>query len=167
KNAGVTLNSAYLRPRSRGTVRLQSADAFAAPLIDPNYWSDPHDRQMSLAGLRLARKIMRQAALKPFVQREVLPGTDVESDAALIDYAGQSAKTDHHPVGTCKMGIDEMAVVSPDLKVRGVPGLRVCDSSIMPAIPSCNTNAPTVMCGEKGADLILGNSPLAPMNLAN
>ncbi|MFV2035598.1 MAG: GMC family oxidoreductase, partial [Halocynthiibacter sp.] len=94
KNAGVTLNSAYLRPRSRGTVRLQSADAFVAPLIDPNYWSDPHDREMSLAGLRLARRIMRQDALKPFVEREVLPGSDAESDEALIAYAGQSAKTD-------------------------------------------------------------------------
>ncbi|MHA1524096.1 MAG: GMC family oxidoreductase [Alphaproteobacteria bacterium] len=165
KNAGVTLNSAYLRPRSRGTVQLKDADPFSAPLIDPNFWSDPHDREMSLRGLRMVREMMQQKALKPLVQREVLPGPQVTSDEALADYAFRNAKTDHHPVGTCKMGIDEMAVVAPDLKVRGLAGLRVCDSSIMPVIPSCNTNAPTVMCGEKGADLILGRAPMPPVDL--
>jgi choline dehydrogenase-like flavoprotein len=162
KNAGVTLNSAYLHPRSRGTVRLQSADPMAAPLIDPNYWSDPHDRKMSIEGLKLAREIMSQAALKPFVMAERLPGPKYNSDEELFDYGCANAKTDHHPVGTCKMGTDPMAVVDLDLKVHGLEGLRVCDSSVMPRVPSCNTNAPTIMMGEKGADIIRKLAPLSP-----
>jgi choline dehydrogenase-like flavoprotein len=159
KNAGVTLNSAFLRPRSRGTLRLASADPHAAPLIDPNYWADPHDRAMSIAGLRLAREIMRQKALKPFVLAERLPGPDLVSDADLFAYGCRHAKTDHHPVGTCRMGHDRMAVVAPDLRVRGIEGLRVCDASIMPRIVSSNTNAPTIMIGEKAADLVRGREP--------
>ncbi len=162
KNSGVTLNSAYLHPRSRGTVRLRSADPADPPLIDPNYFSDPHDLEMSLKGLALARDIMRQKALAPFVMREVLPGPDLDTSEALFDYACRTAKTDHHPVGTCRMGTDAMAVVTPDLRVRGIEGLRVCDASVMPRIPSSNTNAPTVMVGEKGADIILGRPPLPP-----
>ncbi|AJD41896.1 choline dehydrogenase protein [Rhizobium gallicum bv. gallicum R602sp] len=160
KNAGVTLNSAYLHPRSRGTVRLASADPADAPLIDPNYWSHPHDRKMSIEGLKIAREIMQQAALKPFVLEEKLPGSSVVTDEQLFDYGCANAKTDHHPVGTCKMGADAMAVVGLDLKVRGLEGLRVCDSSVMPRVPSCNTNAPTIMVGEKGADIIRGREPL-------
>ena len=167
KNPGVTLNSAYLRPRSRGTVRLASADPATMPLIDPNYWADPHDRDLSIKGLRLAREIMRQNALKPYVLREVLPGPSLESDDDLFDYACRSAKTDHHPVGTCRMGHGEDAVVTPDLKVRGIEALRVCDSSVMPRVPSSNTNAPTIMVGEKGADLILGREPLPPAVFAS
>lgn len=162
KNAGVTLNSAYLHPRSRGTVRLQSADPMAAPLIDPNYWSDPHDRKMSIEGLKLAREIMNQAALKPFVMAERLPGPKYNSEEELFDYGCANAKTDHHPVGTCRMGTDSMAVVGLDLKVHGLEGLRVCDSSVMPRVPSCNTNAPTIMMGEKGADIIRKLAPLPP-----
>ena len=160
KNAGVTLNSAYLHPRSRGTVRLASADPAAAPLIDPNYWSDPHDRTMSLEGLKIAREIMQQAALKPYVQAERLPGPNVMSDDELFDYGCANAKTDHHPVGTCKMGTDADAVVDLSLRVHGLEGLRVCDSSVMPRVPSCNTNAPTIMVGEKASDLILGRPAL-------
>ena len=160
--AGVTLNSAYLRPESRGSVRLASPDPAAAPLIDPNYWAEPNDRAMAFEGFRLAREIMRQDALKPFVAREALPGPAVESDAALFDHACASAKTDHHPVGTCRMGMDDMAVVAPDLKVRGIEALRVADASVMPRLPSCNTNAPTIMVGEKASDLIRRREPLAP-----
>jgi choline dehydrogenase-like flavoprotein len=162
KNAGVTLNSAFLRPRSRGTIRLKSADPSDMPLIDPNYWDDPYDRQMSIKGLRLAREIMRQNALKSWVEREVAPGPRLVSDDELADYACRSAKTDHHPVGTCRMGVDDMAVVSPDLKLSGIDALRVCDASVMPLVPSSNTNAPTIMIGEKGADLIRGREPLPP-----
>jgi choline dehydrogenase-like flavoprotein len=161
-NAGVTLNSAYLHPRSRGTLRLASSDSGAAPLIDPNYWSDPHDRKMSIEGLKIAREIMRQPALEQFVLAERLPGPDVQTDEQLFDYGCANAKTDHHPVGTCRMGIDDMAVVDPELRVHGLEGLRVCDSSIMPRVPSCNTNAPTIMVGEKGADMIRGREPLPP-----
>ncbi|KQV11331.1 alanine-phosphoribitol ligase [Rhizobium sp. Root1203] len=160
KNAGVTLNSAHLHPRSRGTVRLSSADPGAAPLIDPNYWSDPHDKEMSLEGLKIAREIMQQAALKPYVMAERLPGPNVMTDEQLFDYGCANAKTDHHPVGTCKMGTGPEAVVGLDLKVHGLEGLRVCDSSVMPRVPSCNTNAPTIMVGEKASDLIRGLPPL-------
>ncbi|CAH0342803.1 GMC family oxidoreductase N-terminal domain-containing protein [Rhizobium sp. CECT 9324] len=154
RNAGVTLNSAYLHPRSRGTVRLSSADPTSAPLIDPNYWSDPHDRTMSLEGLRIAREIFQQAALKPYILAERLPGAKVQTEAELFEYGCANAKTDHHPVGTCKMGRGADAVVGLDLKVHGLEGLRVCDSSVMPRVPSCNTNAPTIMVGEKAADMI-------------
>lgn len=160
--AGITLNSAFMRPRSRGTVRLESADPFAAPLIDPNYWADPYDLDMSLKGLDMAREILLQPALCKFIRKEVLPGAAVRSRADLYEYACRMAKTDHHPVGTCKMGPDSdpMAVLDCELRVRGVEGLRVCDSSIMPTINSSNTNAPTIMIGEKGADLIRGLEPL-------
>ena len=167
KNAGVTLNSAYLHPRSRGTVRLRSADPTAAPLIDPNYWSDPHDVKMSIEGLKIAREIFDQAALKPFILAEKLPGKQVVSDQDLFDYGCANAKTDHHPVGTCKMGTGEDAVVGLDLKVHGLEGLRVCDSSVMPRVPSCNTNAPTIMVGEKAADIIRGLPPLPAVIFAD
>jgi choline dehydrogenase-like flavoprotein len=165
KNPGVTINSAFLRPRSRGAVSLASADPAAAPLIDPNYWDDPYDRECALKGLRLAREILRQPALKPFVLAERLPGDGLESDEDLIQYAYRSCKTDHHPVGTCAMGGGPDAVTTPDLKVRGIMGLRVVDASVMPFVPSCNTNAPTIMVAEKGADLILGRTPPPPADL--
>jgi choline dehydrogenase-like flavoprotein len=158
RNAGVTLNTAYLRPRSRGTVRLAGKDPAAAPLLDPNYWSDPHDREMAIKGLRLAREILSQPAMKRYVQTEVLPGKGLATDAELFDYACANAKTDHHPVGTCRIGPaeDPDSVVTPDLRVIGMRGLRVVDASVMPRVPSCNTNAPTIMVAEKAADHILG-----------
>jgi len=131
-NAGVTLNTAYLRPRSRGTVRLAGRDPNAAPLIDPNYWEDSYDRQMSIAGVNLAREIMRQNALKPFVLAERVPGPACKSDEDIAEYAFRSAKTDHHPAGTCAMGTGKLSVVSPELKLHGIDGLRVCDASVMP-----------------------------------
>ena len=151
---GVTLNSAYLRPRSRGTVRLASADPLAAPLIDPNYWADPHDRAMSIKGLKLAQEIMRQAALQPFVLAERLPGPGVQSDRDYADYACRHAKTDHHPAGTCRMGTDAGAVVDPQLRFNGIAGLRIVDASVMPTVVSSNTNAATIMIAEKAADMI-------------
>jgi choline dehydrogenase-like flavoprotein len=158
RHGGVTLNTAYLRPRSRGSVRLASADPAAAPLIDPNYWSEHEDRNAAIKGLRLARELMNQPALKRFVQTEILPGAKINTDDELFDYACANAKTDHHPVGTCRIGRpdDEHSVVSPDLRVIGIDGLRVVDASVMPFIPSCNTNAPTIMIAEKAADHILG-----------
>ena len=158
RNAGVTLNSAYLRPKSRGTVRLASADPAVAPLLDPNYWSDPQDKALALGGLRLARDIMRQPALRRFVLAEVLPGTHIKTEQELFDYACVNAKTDHHPVGTCRIGPAnrQTSVVTPDLRVIGIDGLRVADASVMPRVPSCNTNAPTIMVAEKGTDHILG-----------
>jgi choline dehydrogenase-like flavoprotein len=153
-NDGVTLNSAYLRPRSRGTVRLASSDPRRPPLIDPNYWADPHDRAMSLAGLRMAREILGKPALGPFILAERMPGPEITGDEDLIDYAMRTCKTDHHPVGTCRMGEGRNAVVGPDLVVHGLTGLRVADASVMPRLVSSNTNAPTIMIGEKGAAMI-------------
>ena len=151
---GVTLNSAFLRPRSRGTVRLASADPLAAPLIDPNYWADPYDRDMSIRGLKLAQEIMSQQALAPFVRAERLPGPGVQTDADYFAYACKHAKTDHHPAGTCRMGADLQAVVDPTLRFNGIDGLRIVDASIMPQVVSSNTNAPTIMIAEKAADMI-------------
>ena len=153
-NGGVTLNSAYLRPRSRGSVRLASADPLAAPLIDPNYWADPHDREMSIRGLKLAQEIMRQDALKPFVMAERLPGPEVKTEQDYFDYACRHAKTDHHPAGTCRMGGDPAAVVDPALRFNGIAALRVVDASIMPTVVSSNTNAATIMIAEKAVDMI-------------
>jgi choline dehydrogenase-like flavoprotein len=118
---------------------------------------------MSIEGLKLAREIMRQKALGPFVLAERLPGAEKVTDDDLAEYGCMHAKTDHHPVGTCRMGHDAMAVVAPDLKVRGLEALRVCDASIMPKIVSSNTNAPTIMIGEKAADLVRGRDPLPPV----
>jgi choline dehydrogenase-like flavoprotein len=151
---GVTLNSAFLRPRSRGTVRLASADPKAAPMIDPNYWEDPYDREMSIRGLKLVREMLRQPALAPFLKAERLPGPEVQTQADYIAYACLHAKTDHHPAGTCRMGTDAQAVVDPSLRLNGIDGLRVVDASIMPRLVSSNTNAPTIMIAEKAADLI-------------
>jgi choline dehydrogenase-like flavoprotein len=156
---GCTLNSCFLRPRSRGTVRLAAADPFAHPLIDPNYFAEAYDRATSIGGLRLAREIMAQPAFAPYLRAERLPGPEVQSDAEVFAYAKRHGKTDYHPVGTCKMGVDPLAVVDPELKVRGIERLRVCDSSIMPRLVSSNTNAPTLMIGEKAADLIKGVVP--------
>jgi choline dehydrogenase len=154
KQGGVTLNSAYLRPRSRGSVRLASADPQAAPLIDPNYWADPYDREMSIRGLKLAQEIMSQPALKPFVEAERLPGPEVRTEQDYFEYACKHAKTDHHPAGTCRMGADPEAVVDTELRFNGIDGLRVIDASIMPTLVSANTNATAIMIGEKGADFV-------------
>ena len=154
QNAGVTLNSAFMRPRSRGTVRLRSNDPAAAPLIDPNYCAEPFDAASNVKGLRLALDIMQSKALKPFVKSVRLPDPTRTSGDDLFAYGCQHGKNDFHPVGTCKMGIGEDAVVGPDLRVRGVDRLRVVDVSIMPTIITGNTNACAIMIGEKAADMI-------------
>ncbi len=154
-NSGVTLNSAYVRPRSRGTVRLKSSDPKDHPLIDPNYWSDPYDREQSIKGLKLAREIMRTKALRKYILAERLPGPGCRSDEDYLKYACKMAKTDHHPASTCAMGAGTRSVVRPDLMVNGIAGLRVCDSSVMPNVVSSNTNAAAMMIAEKGSDLIL------------
>ena len=164
--SGVTLNSAFMRPRSRGTVTLASPDPGEAPLIDPNYWAEPYDLDISLQGLRMAREILRQPALKPFIRKELLPGPDINDRDALFEYACKMAKTDHHPVGTCRMGHGTTAVVDPELRVHGLNSLRVCDSSVMPAINSSNTNAATIMIGEKASDLLRGIGPMPAIDPA-
>ena len=144
------------RPQSRGAIRLTSADPLAAPEIDPNYFADPYDRRTMVAGLRLARHIMAQPAFHPYYGTELAPGAGVESDAELEAYVRAQAASIYHPVGSCRMGTDDMAVVNETLQVRGVKGLRVVDASVMPQIVSGNTNLATMMIAEKAADMILG-----------
>ncbi|RUV63622.1 MULTISPECIES: choline dehydrogenase [unclassified Mesorhizobium] len=152
---GMTLNTAYLRPESRGRVTLASADPMAEPLIDPDYLSHPNDWRHSIQGFKLAREILNQPSFRKLYKAEHLPGKDVRTDEQIAAYIRQWAKTDFHPAGTCKMGNDETAVVDTNLKVRGVEGLRVIDASIMPTLVSGNTNAPSIMIGERGVDAIL------------
>ena len=151
---GITLNSCYLRPRSRGTVRLQSADPAKAPLIDPNYLADPLDREMSIRGMKLTQRILAQPALKDFILAQRLPGPEVQTDAEYFDFICQHSKTSHHSAGTCRMGVDAGAVVDPQLRFNGLTGLRIVDNSIMPTVISSNTNAAAIMIGEKAADMI-------------
>ncbi len=153
-NGGVTLNACHLRPRSRGTVRLLSKNPTDMPLIDPNYLSDPYDRQMSISGLKLAQDILSQNALKPFIYAERLPGPEVKTDDDYFNFICTHSKTAHHCAGTCRMGVDSESVLNPRLRLNGVDGLRVADASIMPTVNSSNTNAASIMIGEKAADMI-------------
>ena len=147
-------SACYLRPRSRGTVRLQSADPAKPPLIDPNYLADPHDREMSIRGLKLTQEICAQAPLKRYILAERLPGPDVRTDEDYFNFISLHSKTSHHCAGTCRMGPDARAVVDTELRFNGIDGLRIVDNSIMPQLISSNTNAAAIMIGEKGADMI-------------
>ena len=153
-NGGVTLNACHLRPRSRGTVRLRSDNPTDMPLIDPNYLSDPYDREMSIRGLKLVQDILAQDALKPFILAERLPGARVTTDEDYFNFICKHSKTSHHCAGTCRMGSDDAAVLDPRLRFNGIDGLRVADASIMPAVVSSNTNAASIMIGEKAAKMI-------------
>ncbi|MEK9671958.1 MAG: GMC family oxidoreductase N-terminal domain-containing protein [Rhodospirillaceae bacterium] len=149
-----TASVCNLRPESRGHVRIKSADPFVHPSIQPNYLSTPGDRRVAADAIRLARKIAEQPALRKFHPEEFRPGAHLTSDDELADAAGQIGTTIFHPVGTCKMGSDPGAVVDDRLRVQGIEGLRVADASVMPAITSGNTNAPSIMIAEKAADMI-------------
>lgn len=153
--AAFTASVCQLRPDSRGRVTPRSPDIGVPPAIEANYLSAANDCRVMVDGIKLARSLAGTKALSPFVAEEWRPGSTVATDAGLLDFARNTATTIFHPVGTCKMGTDGMAVVDPELRVRGVDGLRVVDASIMPTITSGNTNAPAIMIGEKGADLIL------------
>ena len=155
--SGCTLNSYTLRPKSRGTVRLRSSDPADKPLIDPNFVAEPDDLRTSAEGVRISRDVMHQPALRKFIRKEHFPGDSVKTQTQLEDYTRQYGRTSYHPVGTCRMGSDDAAVLDPQLRVRGIDGLRVCDSSSMPSLIGSNTNATSIMIGEKAADLIRGN----------
>ena len=152
--SGFSMIAYQLRPDSRGEIKLRSADPSASPAVHPNYLTAATDQQTIVAGLRLCRELLAQTALAQFVASEYLPGSAVQSDAELLDFARRRGGTVYHPTSTCKMGIDAMAVVDPELRVRGVTGLRVADASIMPTVISGNTNAATIMIGERCADLV-------------
>jgi len=152
---GVTLHCCCLRPHSRGEIRLASADPLAPPAIDPNYLAAAYDLKVLIDGIRRGRDILAAPAFKPWLGEERLPGTALSSDADLEAFIRASAETEYHPVGTCKMGSDALAVVDERLRVRGIERLRVIDASIMPTLVSGNTNAPTIMIAEKGAQMML------------
>jgi len=152
-----TASVCNIRPTSRGSVRLKSADPRAHPAIAPNYLATDQDRQVAIEAIRLTRRIVcGTRAMEKYQPEEFMPGTRFASDSELINAAGNIGTTIFHPVGTCKMGSggDAMCVVSPDLKVHGIASLRVIDASVMPTITSGNTNSPTLMIAEKGAAVI-------------
>ncbi len=153
--AGFTAVAAQSRPQSRGRIQIQSADPLVAPHIDANYLSVEADRKVALAGMRMLRDIYRQAPFADLVDVEMRPGPDCTTDAQWLAYQRATGGTSYHPVSTCRMGSDARSVVDASLRVRGVERLRVIDASVMPQVVSTNTNAATIMIGEKGADLVL------------
>ncbi len=142
-------------PRARGRVRLRSADPLAPPVIEHALIGDAEDLRRQVAGCRIARRLLQSAAFRPYVVREFLPGPARVDDDALAEHVRRTSFLGYHPVGTCRMGPDEAAVVTPELRVRGIAGLRVIDASIMPRQVAANTNAAAMMIGEKGAELLL------------
>jgi choline dehydrogenase len=153
---GFTLHACNLRPKSRGRIQLGSADPAEPPSIRPDYLTHPDDMPMMLECVRISRELFAAAPFAPYRGDEIFPGSEIQSVAGLEAFVRQKAETIYHPVGTCKMGIDDEAVVDPELRVRGMQGLRVVDASIMPTLVSGNTNAPTIMIAEKAAAMILG-----------
>ncbi|MDO5056955.1 MAG: GMC family oxidoreductase N-terminal domain-containing protein [Lautropia sp.] len=157
---GATLGIWQGRPESHGEIRLRSANPFEAPLVQPNYLSDERDRRVLIDGMRLGRQMLASRAMAPYFDGETVPGPDCQTDDEFLDFARETGATVYHLVGTCRMGPAGQpgSVVDPALRVHGLDGLRVVDASIMPTLPSVNTNASALMIGEKGADLVLGRS---------
>ena len=153
--SGFTMLVRLLRPESRGSVLIRSADPLQAPAIRPNYLSTEKDCEVLVAGMKAVRRIAEAAAMRRYVAREVEPGASCVNDEDMLDYLRRRGGISYHPVSTCRMGNDAAAVVDARLRVRGIEGLRVVDASIMPTLISGNTNAPTIMIAEKGADMIL------------
>ncbi|MDA8252638.1 MAG: GMC family oxidoreductase N-terminal domain-containing protein [Rhodospirillales bacterium] len=149
---GCMVNAYVLRPKSRGTLRLQGADPSLPPAIDPNYLAEPEDVRLTLAAVERMRAIMAEPAFRRFLRREHLPGPGANVEA----FVRAAGRTGYHPSGACKMGVDAMAVVDPQLRVHGIEGLRVCDSSVMPSLVSSNTNAPSIMIAERASDFLRG-----------
>jgi choline dehydrogenase len=160
---GLTIAPCQVRPESRGSIRIRCADPAAYPAITPNYLSDPLDQEVAVASLKWGRRIAGQPALEKWIDHAMLPGPEIATDDALLEFARASGSTIYHPVGTCQMGHGPAAVVDTQLRVRGVEGLRVVDASVMPRLVSGNTNAPTIMIAEKASDLILGRAAASAM----
>jgi choline dehydrogenase len=159
--SGFTSIAYQLRPESRGEIKLKSPDPFDAPAVYPNYLATETDQRTIVAGLKLIRRILASSQMQALIEAEFQPGPAVESDEELLDYARRRGGTVYHPTSTCKMGNDPLAVVDAELRVHGVDGLRVADASIMPTVVSGNTNAATIMIGEKIADLVRQSQQLA------
>jgi len=157
---GLSCHVCLLRPRSKGTIQLASADPEAAPLIDPGFLQDPQDMEDLLEGFKITRRIMQAPAMARWITADPFCA-HAQTDDEIRQLIREKADTVYHPVGSCKMGVDDQAVVDPKLKVHGIEGLRVVDASIMPTLIGGNTNAPSIMIGEKGVDLILGSSRIA------
>jgi len=155
---GITFSGCQLRPESRGSIHIKSTDPNIHPEIRPNYLSHPKDLDVSAALLRIGREVANQSALARHIEHEIYPGKDLQTDEQLKEFCTFAGSTLYHPVGTCGMGGDPDSVLDPQLRVRGVEGLRVADASVMPRIVSGNTNAACVMIGEKAADLILNTA---------
>ena len=155
KDPGMTCAVCQLRPESTGSIHIQSADAAEAPAIRPNFLSEEVDRAALIEGIRVARRVADAPSLARYVERELYPGEATQSDDEILEFCRRTGSTVFHPVGTCRMGGDANAVVDERLRVHGVAGLRVADASVMPTLVSGNTNAPTIMIGEKGAAMIL------------
>ena len=153
-----TASVCNLRPTSRGWVHVQSPDPQVHPEIRPNYLATEDDRRVAADAVRVARRIVSMPALARYQPEEFRPGPEIAGDAALAKAAGDISTTIFHPVGTCKMGTDDRAVVDPQLRVHGLEGLRIADASIMPTITSGNTNSPTLMIAEKAAAMMLANA---------
>ncbi len=155
KDAGITIITHQLRPESKGSIHIKSADAGKPPAIRFNFLAERIDRDCLLAGMRTVRRMMDAPSLAWLDAEEFAPGRNAKSDDELLDFVSKNAETTYHPVGTCKMGNDPAAVVDDRLRVRGISGLRVADASVMPTLTSGNTNAPSIMIGEKCARLVL------------
>lgn len=156
--SGITLNSYTLRPKSRGTVKLKSADPADKPIVDPNFLAHPDDLLVSCEGIKLSLDIFRQHSLRKYIDKISFFGENKPDAETFQNYARQHGRTSYHPTCTCKMGRDNMSVVDPELRIHGLDGIRICDSSVMPSIIGSNTNAPTIMIAERAADLIRGNA---------
>ena len=154
KYSSFTIAVSALRPTSRGRVEIGSSDPFALPKIQPDFLSTEDDRRLMIEAFKLGRRLLAQPALAAYVAEEVLPGPDCQTDAQILAHVRETGSTVHHPVGTCRMGADELSVVDARLRVRGIGALRVADGSIMPELISGNTNAPIVMIAEKASDLM-------------
>jgi choline dehydrogenase len=155
KQSGFTCYAHPMRPESKGSIHIAAADPQRPPAINFNFLSSPPDAELTVRAIRLARAVMTAPAMAPLQVSEVAPGAERTTDDEILDWVKRAAETTYHPVGTCKMGSDPMAVVDSELRVHGIEGLRVADASIMPTLTSGNTNAPSIMIGEKAADLVL------------
>ncbi|MBT6909963.1 MAG: choline dehydrogenase, partial [Rhodospirillaceae bacterium] len=155
KQSGMTVITHPLRSESTGSIHIGSGQATSAPIIRFNFLSAEYDRELTLAAMRIVREVMASPAMAALNATEMAPGLDMQDEKALLDWVKATAETAYHPIGTCKMGADPQAVVDDQLRVHGIQGLRVADASIMPTLTSGNTNAPSIMIGEKAAAMVL------------